>query len=77
MDKTCSIAFVDGMLINWTFHRDGFNGHISSEEIKDRAVESSCHFKFSGLWTFHWDIKAGWWFQIFFIFNPIWGRFPF
>ena len=21
--------------------------------------------------------KTGWWFQIFFIFNPIWGRFPF
>ena len=49
MDKTCSIAFVDGMLINWTFHRDGFNGHISSEEIKDRAAESSCHFVGFGL----------------------------
>ena len=22
-------------------------------------------------------IKSGWWFQIFFIFTPIWGRFPF
>ena len=21
-------------------------------------------------------IKSGWWFQIFFIFTPIWGRFP-
>jgi len=22
-------------------------------------------------------IHAGWWFQVFFIFTPIWGRFPF
>ena len=25
--------------------------------------------------SFWW--YSGWWFQIFFIFNPIWGRFPF
>ena len=23
------------------------------------------------------NTKAGWWFEIFFIFTPIWGRFPF
>ena len=23
------------------------------------------------------NIVSGWWFQIFFIFTPIWGRFPF
>ena len=23
------------------------------------------------------DFSSGWWFQIFFIFTPIWGRFPF
>ena len=26
---------------------------------------------------FERPMKAGWWFQIFFIFTPIWGRFPF
>ena len=38
-----------------------------------------------GRWWTWWTTKAsrclqektGWWFQIFFIFTPIWGRFPF
>ena len=32
---------------------------------------------FAGVRNVKLNIIAGWWFQIFFIFTPIWGRFPF
>ena len=28
------------------------------------------------LWLFLWHLHTRWWFEIFFIFSPIWGRFP-
>ena len=46
--------------------------------VEMAAVPTTWHLQFKSLVQLHLPSrKSRWWFQIFLIFNPIWGRFPF
>ena len=47
-----------------------------TEGLKFRSFQITC-WNFSVCEMLAFQIFSGWWFQIFFIFTPIWGRFPF
>ena len=45
-------------------------------DFDSKCVSSDSDFGYTFL-IFFSTKRSGWWFQIFFIFTPIWGRFPF
>ena len=62
--KTCYIYVISGL--SWTTTKNGVL-FVSRHPMPE--VSHVLHPKQDGPYT-------GWWFQIFFIFTPIWGRFP-
>ncbi len=49
-----------------------FGTGIPLKEFQKNPMRSLIQWRFSV-----WEYYSRWWFQIFFIFTPIWGRFPF